>query len=145
MCQAERDSLPSMLRTLTFVLGLLALASFGCKSEGKDGGESGGGGDVLQAGSLYLDAERFELRIDGRPVPLTVTEFGLIQTLMSRPGKVFTRDELMQRAYREHVVVEGRTINTHIKRLRRKLAAAGAEPIETVHGLGYRLASPERA
>jgi len=104
-----------------------------------DAAEAKSGEGVLRAGSLLLDPERFELRIDGREVPLTVTEFGLLRTLMSRPGKVFTRDELMSRAYREHVVVSDRTINTHVKRLRRKLAVAGSEPIETVHGLGYRL------
>lgn len=94
---------------------------------------------VLRYGSLKLDADRFEATCGGVSVPLTVTEFGLLQALMSRPGKVFTRDELMQRAYRDHVVVSDRTINSHIKRLRRKLTAAGVEPIETVHGLGYRL------
>ncbi|MEM1183295.1 MAG: response regulator transcription factor [Acidobacteriota bacterium] len=96
---------------------------------------------VLVHGGLRLDPERFELRIDGVDVALTVTEFGLLRTLMGRPGKVFTRDELMQQAYRDHVVVSDRTINTHIKRLRRKLARVGAEPIETVHGVGYRLSA----
>ena len=72
---------------------------------------------------------------------LTVTEFGILRTLMERPRKVFTRDELMQRAYRDPAVVSDRTINSHVKRLRRKLAAVGSEPIETVHGLGYRLAT----
>ncbi len=94
---------------------------------------------VLAHGALRLDPDRFEATWNGRIVPLTVTEFGLLQALMGRPGKVFTRDELMQLAYRDHVVVSDRTINSHIKRLRRKLSKAGAEPIETVHGLGYRL------
>ena len=99
-------------------------------------------GEVLVHGDLRLDVERFEAEWRGAAMPLTVTEFGLLRTLMGRPGKVFTRDELMQRAYRDHVVVSDRTINSHIKRLRRKLAAAGCEPIETVHGMGYRL-SPD--
>lgn len=99
-------------------------------------------GEVLVHGPLRLDVERFEADWEGKVVPLTVTEFGLLRTLMGRPGKVFTRDELMQRAYRDHVVVSDRTINSHIKRLRRKLAAVGCEPIETVHGMGYRL-SPQ--
>ncbi|MEM8995930.1 MAG: response regulator transcription factor [Acidobacteriota bacterium] len=96
---------------------------------------------ALVHGGLRLDPERFEVRIDGEAVALTVTEFGLLRTLMGRPGRVFSRDELMQRAYRDHVVVSNRTINTHIKRLRRKLAGAGAEPIETVHGVGYKLSA----
>ena len=104
---------------------------------------SGGGSNNTQAvlahGALRLDPDRFEATWNGEIVPLTVTEFGLLQALMGRPGKVFTRDELMQLAYRDHVVVSDRTINSHIKRLRRKLSKAGAEPIETVHGLGYRL------
>ncbi|MEM6795029.1 MAG: response regulator transcription factor [Acidobacteriota bacterium] len=94
---------------------------------------------VLTHGPLRLDVERFEASWRGRSVPLTVTEFGLLRALMGRPGKVFTRDELMQLAYRDHVVVSDRTINSHIKRLRRKLATVGGEPVETVHGLGYRL------
>ena len=99
-------------------------------------------GEVLVHGALRLDVERFEAEWQGSVVPLTVTEFGLLRTLMGRPGKVFTRDELMQRAYKDHVVVSDRTINSHIKRLRRKLAKVGCEPIETVHGMGYRL-SPD--
>jgi two-component system OmpR family response regulator len=95
---------------------------------------------VTSHGALRLDPSRFEVSWQGRVIPLTLTEFGLLEVLISRPGRVFTRDELMQRAYRDHVVVSDRTINSHIKRLRRKLAAVGCEPIETVHGLGYRLA-----
>ncbi|MCG8460306.1 MAG: response regulator transcription factor, partial [Holophagales bacterium] len=97
---------------------------------------------VLEHGPLRLDPESYEVSWAGRPLTLTVTEHGLLRTLLSRPGRVFTRDELMQHAYREHVVVSDRTINSHVKRLRRKLAAVGAEPIETVHGVGYRL-SPD--
>ena len=95
---------------------------------------------ALVHGPLRLDVERFEVTWSGRPVALTVTELGILRTLMGRPGRVFTRDELMQHAYREHVVVSERTINSHVKRLRRKLAAVGGEPVETVHGVGYRLA-----
>ena len=94
---------------------------------------------VLVHGALRLDSERFEASWSGEVVPLTVTEFGLLHALMRRPGKVFTRDELMHLAYKDHVVVSDRTINSHIKRLRRKLSKVGGEPIETVHGMGYRL------
>ena len=96
-------------------------------------------GPVLRRGPLVLDPERFTAHWDKEPLTLTVTEHGLLRTLMGRQGKVYTREELMTGAYRDHNIVTDRTINTHIKRLRRKLAAVGAEPIETVHGVGYRL------
>ena len=94
---------------------------------------------VLERGPLRLDAERFEATWQGRDVPLTVTEFGLLRTLMQSPGRVYTRDQLMDGAYDDPTIVSDRTINSHVKRLRRKLATEGAEPIETVHGVGYRL------
>lgn len=102
-------------------------------------GHSGTDDQVLRRGDLRLDLERFEASFENRPVVLTVTEFGLLRTLMGRQGKVYTREELMDGAYRDHNIVTDRTINSHVKRLRRKLAAVGAQPIETVHGLGYRL------
>ena len=114
-------------------------ASIGTPGSGRANVGSESSPAVLAHGALRLDPDRFEASWNGEIVPLTVTEFGLLQALMGRPGKVFTRDELMQLAYRDHVVVSDRTINSHIKRLRRKLSKAGAEPIETVHGLGYRL------
>ncbi|MDA8017498.1 MAG: response regulator transcription factor [Thermoanaerobaculia bacterium] len=94
---------------------------------------------VIECGPLRLDPDRFEATWRGREIPLTVTEFGLLRTLMQRPGRVFTRDELMDGAYNDLTIVSDRTINSHVKRLRRKLAAHGGEPIETVHGVGYRL------
>ena len=95
--------------------------------------------EVLRRGPLRLDPESFEARWDDQPLVLTVTEFGLLRTLMGREGKVYTRDDLMRGAYRDQNIVTDRTINTHVKRLRRKLAQVGAHPIETVHGVGYRL------
>lgn len=94
---------------------------------------------VLTRGSLRLDQERFEALWGEQPMVLTVTEFGILRTLMGKVGKVYTRDELMSGAYGDHNLVTDRTINSHVKRLRRKLAAAGGQPIETVHGVGYRL------
>ena len=89
-------------------------------------------------GRLELDADRFQVAWAGEAVVLTVTEFGVLETLMSAPGKVFTRAELVERAYRfDHHVTE-RTIDTHVKRIRKKFGS-GSTPIETVFGLGYRL------
>jgi len=90
-------------------------------------------------GRLSLDLDRYEATWDGREIVLTVTEFGLLRTLVGFPGKVYTRDELMDGGYAGDTVVSGRTIDSHVRRLRQKFAAAGGEPIETVHGLGYKV------
>ncbi|MEQ9499187.1 MAG: response regulator transcription factor [Deltaproteobacteria bacterium] len=89
-------------------------------------------------GKLVLDAERFEVSWNARPVVLTVTEFGLLEALIRHPGKVYTRAELVERAYRFDNHVTERTIDTHVKRIRKKFDS-GSQPIETVFGLGYRL------
>ncbi|WNZ58857.1 response regulator [Myxococcus sp. MxC21-1] len=94
-------------------------------------------------GPLRMDAERWRAWWQDTEVVLTVTEFQLLATLLRVPGKVFTRDELMNRVY-DDVVVSDRTIDSHVRRVRQKFASAGGDVIETVHGLGYRLALPER-
>jgi two-component system OmpR family response regulator len=93
----------------------------------------------IEHGCLTLDLDRYEAAWDGRGIVLTVTEFGLLRTLVGFPGKVYTRDELTDGGYAHDNVVSGRTIDSHIRRLRQKFAAAGGEPIETVHGLGYKI------
>jgi two-component system response regulator ChvI len=99
---------------------------------------------IVESGALRLDLRRFEARWDQRVVPLTLTEFNLLEALARRPGIVKSRAQLLGEAYPNDVHVEERTIDTHVKRLRRKLAEAGAEddPIDTVHGLGYRFKVP---
>jgi len=97
------------------------------------------GGDVLRRGPLALDPQRFEASWKGNAVVLTVTEFNLLAAMLRAPGKVFTRDELISRAY-EGIAVSERTVDSHLRRVRAKFAAVGGEPIETVHGVGYRLA-----
>jgi two-component system OmpR family response regulator len=92
----------------------------------------------LHRGPLTLDADRFEARWNAAPVPLTVTEFRLLQAMAAHPGRVFTRDNLMGAAHADARIVADRTIDSHVRHLRAKLAALGAAPIETVHGLGYR-------
>jgi two-component system OmpR family response regulator len=96
---------------------------------------------MQERGPLRMDPERWRAWWSEREVVLTVTEFQLLATLLKVPGKVFTRDELMTRVY-DDVVVSDRTIDSHIRRVRQKFAAVGGEVIETVHGLGYRLAIP---
>jgi two-component system OmpR family response regulator len=93
--------------------------------------------EQLTHGELRLDLVRIKAYWGEHEVELTVTEFGMLRTLMSYPGKVYSRDELMRHAYRDHTIVSDRTIDSHITRLRRKFERLGADPIKTVHGLGY--------
>ncbi|HEY1076760.1 MAG TPA: response regulator transcription factor [Fontimonas sp.] len=88
---------------------------------------------------LRLDGVRYEACWDDRAVPLTLTEFGILRTLIARPGQVRRRDELMDQAYDLHRIVSDRTIDSHVRRVRAKLGGMGADVIETVHGIGYRL------
>jgi two-component system OmpR family response regulator len=88
-----------------------------------------------------MDLELWRVQWDGHELVLTVTEFQLLAALLRAPGKVFTRDELMTRVY-EDAVVSDRTIDSHVRRIRQKFAAAGGDVVQTVHGLGYRLALP---
>jgi len=94
---------------------------------------------LLARGPLALDLDAHRVTWDGREIVLTVTEFGIVRTLLGYPGKVFGRDELMTGAYDESTVVSERTIDSHVRRLRQKLAQVGADPIRTVVGVGYRL------
>jgi two-component system OmpR family response regulator len=96
---------------------------------------------VLTRGPLRLDAEAWWASWDEREVVLTVMEFELLATLLRAPTKVFSRDELIERAY-DGVVVSDRTVDSHIRRIRQKFDAVGASVVETVHGVGYRLGVP---
>jgi two-component system OmpR family response regulator len=93
----------------------------------------------LRHGRLRLDLAGFAAYWDDRPVVLTVTEFGLIKTLAQHPGRVFNRDSLMDGAYSDGRFVSDRTVDSHIRRVRAKFTSAGGDPVETVHGVGYRL------
>ena len=95
---------------------------------------------VIECGDLRMDPLRHSVMWKGSDVSLTVTEFLLLQALAQRPGFVKSRDQLMDVAYDEQVYVDDRTIDSHIKRLRRKMR--GVDPafsaIETLYGIGYR-------
>jgi DNA-binding response OmpR family regulator len=95
---------------------------------------------VLVAGDLMLDLDRFQAAWKGAPLALTVTEFRILHALARHPGRVKTRQQLVEEGYPEDTYVSDRTVDTHIKRLRKKLAAvdADADPVETMYGLGYR-------
>jgi len=102
--------------------------------------EGGGEKIVLERGKLVLDPERHSCTWDGKPVVLTVTEFLILQALAQRPGYVKSRDSLMDAAYDDQVYVDDRTIDSHIKRLRKKFKEVDDDfdAIETLYGVGYR-------
>ncbi len=93
----------------------------------------------IERGRLRLDPARHQVTWDGKPVSLTVTEFLILEALATRPGVVKSRNQLMDAAYSEDVFVDDRTIDSHIKRLRRKFRAADQDfaGIETLYGAGY--------
>ena len=93
----------------------------------------------LERGALRLDPERHRCSVKGEEVELTAKEFQLLEALMRRPGRVMTREQLLDEVWGSDIAVTSRTIDTHLKRLREKLGAE-AELIETVRGLGYRFA-----
>ena len=95
---------------------------------------------VMERGELRMDPLRHAVSWKGNDVSLTVTEFLLLQALAQRPGFVKSRDQLMDVAYDDQVYVDDRTIDSHIKRLRKKMRAADPEfsAIETLYGIGYR-------
>jgi two-component system response regulator ChvI len=95
---------------------------------------------VLTRGELTLDPTRHLCRGKGDPVPLTVTEFLILEALARYPGHVKSRDNLMDAAYNDNVYVDDRTIDSHIKRLRKKFKQAddNFDVIETLYGVGYR-------
>ena len=95
---------------------------------------------VMERGSLCLDRERHTCTWKGNRVVLTVTEFRLLETLATRPGVIKSRDALMDAAYEDQVYVDDRTIDSHIKRLRKKFKVVDQEfeMIETLYGVGYR-------
>ncbi|MFP6698334.1 MAG: response regulator transcription factor [Alphaproteobacteria bacterium] len=101
---------------------------------------SGDDGELLIRGDLRLDPTRHECVWRGAEVQLTVTEFLLLQALVKHTGHVKSRDQLMDAAYGDNIYVDDRTIDSHIKRLRRKFKAADNDftGIETLYGLGYR-------
>jgi two-component system response regulator ChvI len=95
---------------------------------------------ALERGHLRMDPERHTVTWKGEPVTLTVTEFMILQALAQRPGVVKSRNALMDAAYDDQVYVDDRTIDSHIKRLRKKFKVADDdfEMIETLYGVGYR-------
>jgi DNA-binding response OmpR family regulator len=97
---------------------------------------------LLEVGGLHIDPSRRAVQRDGQPVPLTTLEFDLLYFLASRPGRVFDRDALMEHVWGSDRVVDDRSIDSLVSRLRRKLEADPSKPrwLQTVWGAGYRFA-----
>jgi two-component system, OmpR family, response regulator ChvI len=112
------------------------------RSGGKDGtvAKETNAAQILERGQLRVDPERHACTWKNEPVALTVTEFLILQALATRPGVLKSRNALMDAAYDEQVYVDDRTIDSHIKRLRKKFNVAddSFNMIETVYGVGYR-------
>jgi DNA-binding response OmpR family regulator len=98
------------------------------------------GEELLTIGDLILDLRRYTASWRGATVPLTVTEFMMLHALVRRPGHVKTRQQLMEQGYPHDTYVSDRTIDSHIKRIRKKFSGLDNDfdGIETVYGLGYR-------
>ena len=105
------------------------------------------GGSAAPDSALVLEDDKFLATLHGRRLDLTPVEFRLLNLLAASPGKVFSRTSLLDAAYTDYRIVSDRTIDSHIKNLRRKISAVDAEHewIESVYGVGYRLSAPAAA
>jgi two-component system OmpR family response regulator len=95
---------------------------------------------TLRQGNLTLEKEQRKVLVGDAAVELTAIEFDILTTILGRPKIVFTREQILQRAYKDNIHVSDRTIDSHIRNIRAKLASANCQDaVETVHGVGFRL------
>ena len=110
---------------------------------GRRTADTGGRDPVFRHGAIELEPERHACRVAGVPVSLSATEMALLVALIRKPGTVLGRDRIADILYGAGSAVAARTIDSHLRNLRRKLAEpAGIDPVETSHGVGVRLADP---
>ncbi|TBU96783.1 DNA-binding response regulator [Stutzerimonas kirkiae] len=95
-------------------------------------------GNAESAQGLSIDAGACRASLHGHDLGLTLVEFRLLRTLAAQPGRVYSRDQLMDQLYDDHRIVTDRTVDSHVKNLRRKLGNVGEEWIRSVYGVGYR-------
>jgi two-component system OmpR family response regulator len=101
---------------------------------------------AMNHGGLTINPDGRSVAFQDKPVSLTALEFDILKTLLARPGFVFTRELILDAAYAGNIHVADRTIDSHVRNIRAKMAAAGCESaIETVHGVGFRLGRCEAA
>ncbi|HVG03906.1 MAG TPA: response regulator [Burkholderiaceae bacterium] len=96
-------------------------------------------GEALEFGPLKVDPSRPEVLVDGKSVKMGLAEFKLLKFLISYPDRVFSRTQLLDSVWGDHVFIEERTVDVHVLRLRKALAPSAQHLIQTVRGLGYRL------
>jgi two-component system response regulator BaeR len=98
-------------------------------------------GEAMPSSGLTIDEQQYRAAFKGEPLDLTPVEFRLLKTLASAPGRVFSRQQLLDQLYQDHRVVTDRTVDSHIKNLRRKLEQASPEQelIHSIYGVGYKL------
>jgi two-component system response regulator ChvI len=138
------DGMELLRRLVERVKAILRRASSREAAASAGSGNAAKPGEVtarsLERGQLVMDQERHTCTWKGEPVTLTVTEFLILHSLAQRPGVVKSRDSLMDAAYDEQVYVDDRTIDSHIKRLRKKFKMVDTDfdMIETLYGVGYR-------
>lgn len=102
--------------------------------------------DILSNGLLSLEPGHRSAHFDNEPMKLTAIEFSILEALMARPRMAFTRDQLLDTAWPSNIHVSDRTIDSHVRNLRAKLAEVGcSNAVETVHGIGFRLGNCDRA
>lgn len=135
---SPRELLARVKATLRRADEIKALQS-GTQSVVRDPPEVENARCVLRLGALVLDRVRHECRVGERPVVLTVSEFSLLAALLERPSQVLSRGQLVERAYGPGHFLSDRTVDSHVRRIRGKLKAAGCECVETVYGIGYKL------
>ncbi len=99
--------------------------------------------DQLSLGEIRIDRSRYEITVAGKPIDFTATEFKLLALLIERRGRVQSRDTLLNDVWGYESVIDTRTVDTHIRRLREKLGES-SDCIETIRGFGYRVAEPVR-
>lgn len=109
------------------------------QDDGKESPRPESGRPPLRFGPLSVDPERHEVRVGTDLVRLTPTEFSILHSLLVRPGIVLSRQQLLDAATGDGVHVAERTVDTHVRRIRNKLRERGVAPIETVHGVGYKI------
>jgi len=105
------------------------------KRSGEITSDANGNEKILKIGNIVIDKERYILQIEGRELTLPRKEFELLSLLVSKPDKVFTRDEIYKNVWGNNVIVGDRTIDVHIRKLREKI---GNDHIRTLKGIGYK-------
>jgi two-component system response regulator BaeR len=104
-----------------------------------------GDGQTLRTSGLVLDESRYQATLHGHELELTAVEFKLLHLLLSHPGRIYSRSQLMDKIYPDERIVSDRTIDSHVKKLRRKInaVAPAKELIHSLYGVGYKFEAPD--